>query len=447
MQESAETAAGSTAGRLSSEAITDALGRVLASEGFAASPRLQQFLTYVVEETIAGRGQSIRGKTIAADVYGRDLGEAGAQNIVRVEARRLRRLLDEYYAGAGADDEWRICIDQGGYAPRFQAATPGDAEEQPEALATRSGASRSPLIVISIPVLALIAAGLYAVAWWPAPEEAGRSQDRAVRVALRDRSMPSLQAANLAEEARGMLFPIFDVKRQQLALEMFRHSIELDPGLASGYAGAAQVLATLSMLSADAAEAADLQREADTMASKALELAPADAWAVAAKGWTLAVGGSFEPGLAKARLAEELAPEDGHVLDLVGVTAIVGRSPQLAADVSRPGRPRSGVGRFGARNIWGVAQLMLENYPDVIEAFEGAAATGAPVSPPTLIFSAVAYDQIGESETASRLVAELKETWPAFPATSLVRRIFHEGTPAERVILGTLAKNGFDDAR
>ena len=95
MQESAETAAGSTAGRLSSEAITDALGRVLASEGFAASPRLQQFLTYVVEETIAGRGQSIRGKTIAADVYGRDLGEAGAQNIVRVEARRLRRLLDE----------------------------------------------------------------------------------------------------------------------------------------------------------------------------------------------------------------------------------------------------------------------------------------------------------------------------------------------------------------
>ena len=90
---------------------------------------------------------------------------------------------------------------------------------------------------------------------------------------------------------------------------------------------------------------------------------------------------------------------------------------------------------------------MLENYPDVIEAFEGAAATGAPVSPPTLIFSAVAYDQIGESETASRLVAELKETWPAFPATSLVRRIFHEGTPAERVILGTLAKNGFDDAR
>ena len=69
------------------------------------------------------------------------------------------------------------------------------------------------------------------------PVETGASTDEAARTALRMRSVQALQAVNLAEQARGMLFPVFDIKRQELALEMFQHSIELDPGLHHGYAG------------------------------------------------------------------------------------------------------------------------------------------------------------------------------------------------------------------
>ena len=50
-----------------------ALSTVVNSEAFAGASRLQEFLSYVVEETLAGRHSGIRGKTIAADVYSRKI--------------------------------------------------------------------------------------------------------------------------------------------------------------------------------------------------------------------------------------------------------------------------------------------------------------------------------------------------------------------------------------
>jgi TolB-like protein len=39
---------------------------------------------------------------------------------VRVEARRLRRKLAEYYAGDGREDPIEICLPKGGYLPTFE---------------------------------------------------------------------------------------------------------------------------------------------------------------------------------------------------------------------------------------------------------------------------------------------------------------------------------------
>ena len=69
----------------------NALARILDREELAGAERLRAFLTYIVEEEVAGRGEAILGKTIAQDVYGRTLSEKGdVDNIVRVDARRLR---------------------------------------------------------------------------------------------------------------------------------------------------------------------------------------------------------------------------------------------------------------------------------------------------------------------------------------------------------------------
>ena len=53
------------------EQIRAALGRVAASAAFSASPRMQDFLRYVVEETLAGRGDEIKGYSLALEVFRR----------------------------------------------------------------------------------------------------------------------------------------------------------------------------------------------------------------------------------------------------------------------------------------------------------------------------------------------------------------------------------------
>jgi len=422
----------------------DALARVIASDAFHASARLQQFLSYVVEEALAGRDNAISGKVIAMEVYKRDPHdfEAG-QNLVRVEARRLRRHLAEYYAGPGKTDPWHICIDLGGYAPRFESAKSEGLSARASSSPTARFPYRNHIILAGSALVLALSTIVVTVVSRPGPAETSASADGASRTALRMRSVPALQAVNLAEQARGMFFPVFDTRRQELALEMFQHSIKLDPGLHHGYAGAAQVLATLALFAADTEAATAFQDDANRMAETALELSPQDAWAHGANAWVLAVYGNLDEAMAEARLAVELAPQDGHILDLAGITAVLANSPEFAAETSSPVRPRSGVGRFGANSIWGASQYMLGNYTATIEAFTGAPESGAPMSAAALVFLAVAYDHTGKVEEAERIVEEFKETWPDFPTHSILSRVFQNGSTFERDILERLSKHGY----
>ncbi len=101
--------------------IRAALNRVLASSDLRGSPRLGTFLRFVVEATLAGRAEQIKGYTIAVEALGRPpTFDPQADPIVRVEATRLRRALQSYYGHEGADDPLRIHIPKGGYVPVFE---------------------------------------------------------------------------------------------------------------------------------------------------------------------------------------------------------------------------------------------------------------------------------------------------------------------------------------
>ena len=110
------------------------LDRLLASEAFAASARLQRFLRHVVEQALAGKGDELKEYSIGTSVFDRDEQyDPRIDSIVRVEAGRLRSKLDEYYNGAGQSDDVVIRIPRGTYAPLFerrvteQSATPATA--------------------------------------------------------------------------------------------------------------------------------------------------------------------------------------------------------------------------------------------------------------------------------------------------------------------------------
>ena len=98
------------------------LGRVIGSVHFSKSPQLLSFLRFVVEETLAGRGDRIKAYSIAADALGRDDSfDPDHDPIVRVSAGRLRRSLHQYYSDGGCDDPIIIELPLGNYVPVFRA--------------------------------------------------------------------------------------------------------------------------------------------------------------------------------------------------------------------------------------------------------------------------------------------------------------------------------------
>ncbi|MFG1346193.1 tetratricopeptide repeat protein [Xanthobacter autotrophicus DSM 431] len=110
--------------------IRAALERVLASPDFSASPRLAAFLRFVVEATLEGRAEEIKGYTIAVEALGRPASfDPQADPIVRVEATRLRRALERYYSTQGTADPVVIDIPKGGYVPLFLPRGEGTAED------------------------------------------------------------------------------------------------------------------------------------------------------------------------------------------------------------------------------------------------------------------------------------------------------------------------------
>ncbi|MGH9611929.1 MAG: tetratricopeptide repeat protein [Bryobacteraceae bacterium] len=105
----------------SQEEVLDELKRVLCSPAFLHSHRIRRFLEFVVEESLAGRQHRLKEYVIGIEVFGRvDSFDPRVDSIVRVEARRLRGKLQEYYAAEGINDRIRIRLRKGSYVPLIE---------------------------------------------------------------------------------------------------------------------------------------------------------------------------------------------------------------------------------------------------------------------------------------------------------------------------------------
>lgn len=100
--------------------IRDHLDELLASQQFDGASRSRDFLTFIVEETLAGRGQALNQAVIATRVFGRK-GDFDAilDPVVRVQAGRLRRSLERFYLLTGNKSAVRIELPKGCYTPVF----------------------------------------------------------------------------------------------------------------------------------------------------------------------------------------------------------------------------------------------------------------------------------------------------------------------------------------
>ncbi|MGH6967402.1 MAG: hypothetical protein ACREE0_23195 [Phenylobacterium sp.] len=138
------------------EDITELAQRLRARQALGRSDGLNRLFDYLVE-TSAG-GARPKEFEVAAAVFGRSSAFDGAQDAsVRVAVHRLRKKLDEFYAGEGRDEPVRLTIPKGEY--RVVAVEVGPAAVDPVAR------RKVPWLAIAAAVLLLLNAGAWAVFW------------------------------------------------------------------------------------------------------------------------------------------------------------------------------------------------------------------------------------------------------------------------------------------
>jgi predicted ATPase len=126
-----------------SASVQAQLQKVLQSATFSNAPSLSRFLRHLVQEAIDGKASQLKEYSIGVEVF--DRGESfdpRIDTIVRVQARRLRAKLEEYYASEGHADPIVIEVPKGQYVAEFRRSAPRESGPRPRlAIELRRGAS------------------------------------------------------------------------------------------------------------------------------------------------------------------------------------------------------------------------------------------------------------------------------------------------------------------
>src|SRR5271170_7812137 len=126
-------------GRFSRSDLLEQLERIVRSKHFRNSKRYPTFLRFVVEQTLAGKTEAVKERTLGVDVFARPSHyDTNEDPIVRVTAGEIRKRIAQYYQEPGHEEELRIYLPLGSYVPHFLPA----AHAIPVAEARRHGSLR-----------------------------------------------------------------------------------------------------------------------------------------------------------------------------------------------------------------------------------------------------------------------------------------------------------------
>jgi hypothetical protein len=102
------------------DAILRELQEIVASPHFCNSKRYPAFLRYIVENTLAGRTELLKERTLGVEVFDRPpTYDTNADTVVRYTAGEVRKRLMLYYSEHHATSGIRISLSAGSYVPEF----------------------------------------------------------------------------------------------------------------------------------------------------------------------------------------------------------------------------------------------------------------------------------------------------------------------------------------
>jgi hypothetical protein len=101
------------------------VNRLLQSASFRDTPASRRLLEYIAEHSLEGSPETLKEFTIGVEALGRRMDfDPKADTIVRVQIRRLRQRINQYYETEGVDDPVVITIPKGSYAAEFFVRAP-----------------------------------------------------------------------------------------------------------------------------------------------------------------------------------------------------------------------------------------------------------------------------------------------------------------------------------
>ena len=194
--------------------VEEQLERILTSPLFARSESLSRLLRHIVELGLAGQAAGLREYSLGVDVFERgESFDPRCDTIVRVQARKLRARLDEYYRSAGLTDLVEIRIAKGGYVPVFRK------RELPETKnSVRTFWRRGPAIAALVFLVPL-------TVWLTNPLRNEPANQRT-----------SSEAQDQYRKAR-YWWAKGGVSSVKLAIPFYQKAITIDPSFADAYAG------------------------------------------------------------------------------------------------------------------------------------------------------------------------------------------------------------------
>lgn len=383
---------------------------------------MRSFLSYVVNESLEGRQDAIRAKTIAMDVYGYAADQLTArEGVVRVDAGRVRRKLKAYYADEGAAATVRISLPLGSYAPLFEV------DPQPKTKTKGGRALAVGALVCGAFVVGLISYGTLGTKPAPIPMAPPK-----IEANVYDVSPARVEAENLAEAGRGLIFPAVDAARLQPALLLFEAAIERDPHYHGGYAGASQAETMLALLQFNQPTEQDLLKAADSHSALALEISPSAPWSLSARAWLEFALGNYNRATSLSHRATTLAPSDPHVAEFDALISL------YTSDFERILERAEQYQKFGEQNknhvfdnALGAAQFHTGDYAAAIRTFDRTISAGGPFGPIAVAYIMAAHSRNGDSSEARRLAKIYVDTWPNFSVEAVKQRVFADPQPVE----------------
>lgn len=152
---------------LTEQAIRAQLDRIVHSDALKRSRRLQQFLLYVANVTLAGEASKINEYLLGVEVFERGADyNAADDSIVRRQAHALRHKLAEYYSTEGKHDPIRIEIPLGHYVPAFEPNPEAAEADDPSAAPAQAVEPKRSTFHLAILVAALVALAVTLSFWF-----------------------------------------------------------------------------------------------------------------------------------------------------------------------------------------------------------------------------------------------------------------------------------------